>query len=52
MKPKPSTDEEWEAEARRLGVESGAVLKEQVRLSEEILAEIIEEEKNERAPKT
>jgi hypothetical protein len=45
---RPTTDEEWEAEAKRLGVESGAVLKEQVRLADEIIAEVIAEEECER----
>lgn len=53
MKPKrpafyykrdPLTDEEWEEKARFLGVESGAVLKEQTRLADEILSEIFAEE--------
>lgn len=60
MKPKrpafyyqrdPVTDEEWEEKARFLGVESGAVLKEQAKLADEIMAEIIAEEENERAEK-
>jgi hypothetical protein len=47
----PSTDEEWEEKARALGVESGAVLKEQTKLADEILLEIVEEENRERAKK-
>lgn len=41
----PLTDEEWEEKARYLGVESGSVLKEQTRLADEIITEILEEEK-------
>lgn len=41
----PITDEEWEEKARYLNVESGAVLKEQTRLADEILEKIFAEEK-------
>ncbi len=41
---KDSTDAEWEAEALRLGVSSGAELKEQIMLTDSILEEILKEE--------
>jgi hypothetical protein len=44
LKRDPQTDEEWEAKARFLGVESGAVLKAQTKLADELLLEVIEEE--------
>jgi hypothetical protein len=40
----PQTPAEWDEQAAFLGVESGAVLQEQVRLSDEIIAEIFAEE--------
>ena len=47
----PATDEEWEEKAKALGAESGAVLKEQTLLADEIIAKIIAEEERERAQK-
>lgn len=45
---KDSTDEEWQAEAERLGVTSGAVLKEQTMLADSILEELFAEERAEK----
>jgi len=44
LKRDPVTDEEWDEQAKYLGVESGAILKAQVKLADEILAEILAEE--------
>lgn len=41
LKRDPQTDEEWEELAKYKGVESGFVLKEQVRLADEIISEIL-----------
>lgn len=40
----PVTDAEWDEKAAYLGVESGAVLREQTRLADEILTELFREE--------
>lgn len=45
MKQAIRTDKEWDEYAWSLGVESGKVLREQIRLADEILAEIVKEEK-------
>ena len=44
LKRDPQTDAEWDELAVFYGVESGVVLKEQTRLADEVLAEIIAEE--------
>lgn len=41
----PQTDAEWDASAAALGLASGSELRAQVALSEEIIAEVIAEEK-------
>lgn len=40
----PRTDAEWDEKAKALGVESGATLKAQTKLADEILEEILAEE--------
>ena len=44
LKRDPQTEEEWDELARFKGVESGKVLKEQIALSDAIIAELLAEE--------
>lgn len=43
---KDSTDEEWQAEAERRGVSSGAAFKEQVMLADSTLEELFRDEED------